>query len=120
MIVQVHGVFYNDFAKNVIIHGVDNSSSSHSDNNKNNFLVLEEGSTDGINRSFGSPNKKFNINFTKGNKNFVWVCFVMLLIVCGKEIFKFKVDNKNMNSQIIFVSEVFLMDLVLQSLENYL
>ena len=30
-------------------------------------------------------------------QNFMWVCFVMLLIVCGKEIFKFKADNKNMN-----------------------
>ena len=32
--------FRNDYAKNVIIFGVDNSSSSHIDNHKNNFLVL--------------------------------------------------------------------------------
>ena len=30
--------FDNDFARNVISFGVDNSSSSHSDNSKNNFL----------------------------------------------------------------------------------
>ena len=32
--------FGNDFARNVIIYGVDNSSSPHIDNCKNNFLVL--------------------------------------------------------------------------------
>ena len=37
--------FDNDFARNVIIFAVDNSSSSHSDNRKNNFLILGEGTT---------------------------------------------------------------------------
>ena len=46
--------FDNDTARNVIIFGVDNSSSSHADNRKNNFLVLREGPTYGINGSFGS------------------------------------------------------------------
>ena len=32
--------FINDFARNVVIFGVDNSSSSHIDNSKNNFLAL--------------------------------------------------------------------------------
>ena len=32
--------FGNDFARNVLIFGVDNSSSSHEDNHKNNFLGL--------------------------------------------------------------------------------
>ena len=31
--------FDNDTARNVIIFGVDNSSSSHADNSKNNFLL---------------------------------------------------------------------------------
>ena len=34
--------FSNDFAKNVIICDVDNSLSSHSENCKNNFLLLDE------------------------------------------------------------------------------
>ena len=38
-----------DFTRNVVIFGVDNSLSSHTDNQKNNFLVLGEGPTDGIN-----------------------------------------------------------------------
>ena len=40
--------FDNYIAKNVVIFGVDNSSSSHIDNPKNNFLVLGEGPTEGI------------------------------------------------------------------------
>ena len=53
-----------------MIFGVDNSSSSRADNRKNNFLVLGEGPTYGINGSFESPEKKFNINFTKLNTKF--------------------------------------------------
>ena len=35
--------FDSDFARNVIIFGLDNSSSSHSDNCKNKFLILAQG-----------------------------------------------------------------------------
>ena len=93
--------FDNDTARNVIIFGVDNSSSSHSGNWKNNFLVLGEGPTFGINGSFGSPEKRFNINFSKANTKF---CLSLhyntdnsYLFVKGKEIFKFKADNINVN-----------------------
>ena len=44
--------FNDDFAKNVIIFGVDNSWSSHTDNLKNVFLILGKGDTFGINGSF--------------------------------------------------------------------
>ena len=47
--------FDNGFARNVIIFGADNSLSSHSDNRKNNFLLLGESLTYGIDGSFGSP-----------------------------------------------------------------
>ena len=62
--------FDNDFARNVIVFGVDNSSSSHADTRKNNFLVLGEGPTYGVNGGFRSPEKKFSINFTKANTKF--------------------------------------------------
>ena len=65
--------FDNDFARNVIIFGVDNGSSNHSDNRKNNFSILNEGPAYGINTSFGSLEKKFNINFTKTETKFAWV-----------------------------------------------
>ena len=50
--------FDNGFTRNVIIFGADNSSSFHSDNRKNNFLILGEGPTYSINGSFGSSEKK--------------------------------------------------------------
>ena len=65
--------FENDFARNVIIFGVHNGSSNHSDNRKNNFSILNESPAYGINTSFGSLEKKFNINFTKTETKFAWV-----------------------------------------------
>ena len=53
--------FDNDSARNFIVFGVDNSSSSRANNYKNNFLVLGEGPTFEINGSFGSPEKKLLI-----------------------------------------------------------
>ena len=48
----------NVLARNVVIFGIDNSSSSLSDNCRNNFLILGEGPTSDNNGSFGSPEKK--------------------------------------------------------------
>ena len=91
--------FDYDFAKNVIIFGVDNSLSSHFDNCKNIFLTLGEDPTYGSNGSFGSPEKMFIINFTKANTE---LCLSLhynadhsYLSVNGKEILKFKANDKN-------------------------
>ena len=91
--------FDNDFARNVVIVGVDNKSSPHANNRKKNFLMLDEGPVYGINGSFRSPERRFSINFTKASTNF---CFTLhynaensYLFVNGEEIFKFKADNKN-------------------------
>ena len=64
-------IFDNDFARNVIIFSVDNGLSSHSDNCKNNFLILSEGPTFGINGTFGSPEKSLTLVLVKGTQNFV-------------------------------------------------
>ena len=56
--------FDNGTARNVIIFGVDSSSSSHVDNRKNNFLILGLGPTYGINGKFGSAEKTFSTEFT--------------------------------------------------------
>ena len=81
-------------------------ASSHADNSKNDFLVLEKGPTFGINGSFGSPEKKFSINFTKANTKFCLSLHYnadnIYLFVNGKEIIKFKSDNKNVNFQTRF------------------
>ena len=63
--------FDNDFARNVIIFGVENSSSSYSDSGKNNVLILGgEGPNYGINGRFRSPEKNFSISFSKANTKF--------------------------------------------------
>ena len=93
--------FDNWTARNVVIISVDNSSSSHFENCQNNILILGEGPTFGINGSFGSQEKKFSINFTKGNTKFClslhYNADKIYLFVNGKEIFKFKADDKNVN-----------------------
>ena len=63
-------IFANDTARNVIIFGVNNSSSSHANNCKINFLVLDEGPIFGINGRFGSLEKKICVNFSKANTKF--------------------------------------------------
>ena len=58
----------NNFARKVIIFCVNNTSPSNAANWRNNILVLGEGSTFDINGSFGSPEKKFSVNFMEGNR----------------------------------------------------
>ena len=55
--------FNDDSARNDIIFWIDNSSSFHTDNLKNDFSILREGNVFGINGSFGASEKK--INFSK-------------------------------------------------------
>ena len=57
--------FGNGFARNIIVFGVDYSSSSHTDNRKNKFLVLGKGLTDNIDGSVCTKEKKFSISFSK-------------------------------------------------------
>ena len=51
---KVEWKFENDFARNVIMFSVDKSSSSHTNYRENNFLVLGEGPTYGINGTLPS------------------------------------------------------------------
>ena len=77
--------------------------------------MLREGPTFAINGSFGSPQKSFSVNFTNVHAK---VCMNLhynidnsYLLVNRREIFKFKADN--------FVSDAYLMDLVILTLEKY-
>ena len=99
--------FGNDLARNLVIFGVDNSSSSHTYNHKNMFLVLGKEDTFGINGSIGAPEKKFSINFSKSKTQFFlsfnYIGDNSYLFLNGKEIYKFKVDNKKVNFKLSFV-----------------
>ena len=80
---------------------LDCSPSSHADNCKNRFLLLGVGDPFGINGSFGVPEKKFSINFCKAKRRFSLSLHYnghdSYLFVNGKEIYKFKADDKNVN-----------------------
>ena len=97
--------FGNTFAGNFVHLSVDNSSSSHSDNCKNNFLILDEGSTYDIKEiilmDLASQKERFFINFSKASSKF-WLSLHYngdnsYSFVNGKEIYKFKAGNKNVN-----------------------
>ena len=96
----------NAFARNVVLFSLDNSSSSHTNNHNNNPLVLGEGSSFGIDGSFGSPDKKDRISFSKVRTRFYLSLHYnddnSYLFVNGKKIFKFKANNKNANFPIPF------------------
>ena len=55
----------NGFTKKFVIFGVGNGSSFHTNNLKNNFLVLGEGLTDNINGNVGLVEKRLSNNFNK-------------------------------------------------------
>ena len=59
----------NETGKNVIIFGVDMSSSSKIDNRKKDILILGKGPTQGLEHTL-SANKIDSINFTKKNTKF--------------------------------------------------
>ena len=65
--------FGNDFARNFVIFGVDNSSLSHTNIRKNNFLLLHEGPSDDINNNTGVTVKKIVITLVKKRQNFAEV-----------------------------------------------
>ena len=58
----------------------------NTDNRKNNFLVLGEGTTHGINGNFGTPKKKFSSDCSKVGQSFTWVYIVTaIIIICLTE-----------------------------------
>ena len=93
--------FGNDFTKNVIVFGDDNSSSSHTENLKNDFLISGEWPTFGINGRFDTSEKKIDINFSKAKTKFSLGLHLnsvnSYLFVNGKEIYKFWANNGNVS-----------------------
>ena len=68
--------FNDDFARNVIIFGVDSSLSSHTDNLKDDFLVLVEGDTFSSDGSFDALEKNLLLILVKQKQSFTWVCII--------------------------------------------
>ena len=84
------------FGQNVLIFGVDMSSSAHIDNKKKDILVFVKGPTQGLEHML-TAEKMYSINFTVAKKNF---CSSLhynransYLFVNGTEIYKFKAKD---------------------------
>ena len=84
------------FGQNVIIFGVDMSSSAHIDNKKKDILVLGKGPTQGLEHTL-TAEKMYSINFTVTRKK---ICLSLhynransYLFVNGTEIIKFKAKD---------------------------
>ena len=84
------------FGQNVLIFGVDVSSSSHIDNKKKDILVLRRGPTQGLEHTL-TAEKMYSINFTVTSKKFYLSlhynganCY---LFVNGTEIYRFKAKD---------------------------
>ena len=94
-----HGSFSfpgTGLGKNVIIFGVDMSSSTKIDNRKKDILILGKTPTQGLEHTL-SAEKMYSINFTEHNKKFCLSLYYnganSYLFVNGKEIHKFKVKD---------------------------
>ena len=66
--------------RNVIIFGVDMSSSTKIDNKKKDILILGKGPTQGLEHTL-TAEKMCSINFTNHIKNFAYVCITIEKIV---------------------------------------
>ena len=86
--------FSNGFGKNVIIFGVDMSSSVHANNKTKNDLVLGKDFIQGLENTAIYAEKLYSINFTKTNTKFYLSLHYngtnSYLFVNGTEIHKFK------------------------------
>ena len=93
---EISFTFGNDFSKDVIIFGVDMSSSTKIDNRKKYILILGRGTTQGLESTL-SAEKMYSINFTKKNTKF---CLSLhyngadnYLFVNATEMIKFKAKD---------------------------
>ena len=100
--------------------------------------MLDEGPTFGINESFGSPEKRFIVHFTKANKTFclsfhfclqfakfaillkLTTLTIVIFLLKEKKSLNLKPTIKILTFQLNLVLEAYLMDLVLLSLKKYL
>ena len=107
-----HGSFSfpgTGLGRNVIIFGVDMSSSTKIDNRKKDILILGKGPTQGLEHTL-SAEKMYSINFTVPEKKF---CLSLhyngansYLFVYGKEIDKFKAKDSEIVATVICLGNI--------------
>ena len=62
--------FHISFARNIVSFGLDNTLSSYTDNQKNDFLVLVGEPTKGINDNIGAAEKNLALTLVRQIQNF--------------------------------------------------
>ena len=97
------------FGQNVLIFGVDVSSSSHIDNKKKDILVLRRGPTQGLEHTL-TAEKMYSINFTVTSKKFYLSlhynganCY---LFVNGTEIYRFKAKDSEIAATSLCLGDI--------------
>ena len=74
--------FRNDYTTSVIIFCVDNSSSSHTDNLQNNFLILGEGDILVLMEALVHQKKSLVLILVKQIQNFAGICLMLIIAIC--------------------------------------
>ena len=97
------------FARNVIIFGVDLSSSPQIDNKEKDILILGKGRTQGLGQTI-TAEKMFPINFTEHNKKFCLSFHYSgansFLFVNGTGIIRFKAKYSEIDSEILKLNSI--------------
>ena len=96
--------------KNVIIIGVDMSSSVHINNKEKDFLVLDTGPTQGLDDATLTAEAQYSINYSRSNKKF---CLSLhsngsnsFLFVNATEIYQFKANDSEIKKHSLCLGNI--------------
>ena len=101
-----------DWGKNIVIFGLDMSSSVHADNKTKNILVLGQGNIKGLDDTTVTAEAKYSINFSRPNRKF---CLSLhcngansYLFVDGTEVYKFKAKHSEIKTYPLCLGNVLI------------
>ena len=96
--------------KNVVIFGVDISSSMHADNKNKHILILGAGPTQGLDDTTSTAEAKYPINFMQPNKRFVLSLHHngsnSFLFVNATKIYQFKAKDSEIKDYALYLGNI--------------
>ena len=102
-------LIYNEIGRNIIIFGVDVSSSPHNDNKKKDILILGKGCTQTVEHKL-TAEKLYSVNFTKKtNKISLSLHYNGAnnhLFVNGTEIIEFKAKDPQIEAYLLCLKNI--------------
>ena len=93
------------FRQNVLIFGVDLSSSAHIDNKKKDILVLGKGPTQGLEHTLAAE-KMYSINFTVSSTSLEYNGINSYFFVNGTDIYKFKAKDSKIVTSLLCLGKI--------------